>query len=188
MDNYLEKTERLIVEINKLHESYSKDYFETGKVEKINLSRTISKIPISHILSYRLNLHESINDYLMRADLDDIKYYYRVKTSESIEDKIKRFKSNDDQYPVNNWMNDIFGCRIILTKNEIEKIEEELDCWQAKYGLKNWYKRNKDGYRGIHVYFKNRSNFYFPWELQIWDKNNMETNIEAHQLHKRFFV
>ena len=124
----------------------------------------------------------------MRADLDDIKYYYRVKTSESIEDKIKTFANHEDQYPVNNWMNDIFGCRIIRTKDEIHKIEEELDCWQDKYGLKNWYKRNKDGYKGIHVYFKNRCNFYFPWELQIWDEGDVEANIVAHQLHKRFFV
>ena len=188
MNNFLEKVERLILEINKLHEDYSKDYFETGKVEKVNLSRTIAKIPKSHILNYRLNLHESINDYLMRANLDDVKYYYRVKTSESIEDKIKRFEKNDDQYPVNNWLNDIFGCRIILTKDEIYEIEEQLDCWQEKYGLKNWYKRDKDGYKGIHVYFKNKNNFYFPWELQIWDDEDVESNIEAHKLHKRFFV
>ena len=188
MDGFLEKVERLIREINKLHEDYSKDYFETGKVGKVNLSKTIAKVPISPILSYRLNLHESINDYLMRTNLDDVKYYYRVKTSESIEDKIKRFENNVDQYPVNNWLNDIFGCRIILKQAEIEEIEEQLDGWQDKYGLKNWYKRDKDGYKGIYVYFKNKNNFYFPWEIQIWDENHVESNIEAHQMHKRFFV
>lgn len=188
MDHSLEKVERLISEINTLHEGYSTDYFETGKVQKINLSRTIGKVPVDHILNYRLNLHESVNDYLMRANLDDIKYYYRVKTSESIEDKIKRFANNEDQYPVNNWLNDILGCRIILTKSEIEEIEDHLDGWQEKYGLKNWYKRNKDGYKGIHIYFKNRNNFYFPWELQIWDETDVEQNIEAHQVQKRFFV
>ena len=188
MDYFLEKVERLILEINQLHAHYSIDYFETGKVEKVNLSRTISKVPIRHIFNYRLNLHESINDYLMRANLDDVNYYYRVKTSESIADKIKRFENNADQFPVNNWLNDIFGCRIILKKEEIEEIEEQLDGWQEKYGLKNWYKRDKGGYKGIHIYFKNKSNFYFPWELQIWDKNDVEPNIEAHQRHKRFFV
>jgi len=184
----LEKVERLISEVNRLHKKYSNDYFETGKVEKVNLSRTIAKVPISHILNYRLNLHESINDYLMRANLDDITYYYRVKTSESITDKIKRFEHNTDQYPVNNWLNDLFGCRMILEKDEIEDILEQLDGWQETYHLKNWYVRNRDDYKGIHIYFKNKSNFYFPWELQIWDKNDVESNIEAHQRHKRFFV
>lgn len=44
----------------------------------------------------------------MQADID-IKYFYRVKTRESIDDKIERYASREDQYPVNNWLNDIFG-------------------------------------------------------------------------------
>ena len=63
----LEKVERFISEINRIHLEYSKDYFETGKVEKINLKHTFAKVPTQPILFYRLNLHESINDYLMRA-------------------------------------------------------------------------------------------------------------------------
>jgi hypothetical protein len=49
---------------------------------------------------------------LIGANLDDVNYYYCVKTSESIEDKIMRFQSKEEQFPVNNWMNDIFGARI----------------------------------------------------------------------------
>jgi len=184
----IEKTERLISEINKIHLEFSNDYFEAGKAEKINLSKTIANVPKQHILSYRLNLHESINDYLIGANLDDVNYYYRVKTSESIEDKITRFQSREEQFPVNNWLNDIFGARIILCSNDIEAILALLDGWQEKYGLKNWYKRDKDGYKGIHIYFKNKSNFYFPWELQVWDKKDIEKNIESHRKFKRKFV
>ncbi len=68
----LEKVERLISEINRIHLEYSKDYFETGKVEKVNLKHTFTKVPIQPIRAYRLNLHEAINDYLMRADVKDI--------------------------------------------------------------------------------------------------------------------
>ena len=39
----VEKVERLITEINRIHREYSKDYFETGKVEKINLKHTFQK-------------------------------------------------------------------------------------------------------------------------------------------------
>ena len=182
----IEKTERLIHVINDVHLQYSRDYFETGKVEKINLSQT--SVPTEHILRYRLNLHESINDYLMSQDLTNITYYYRVKTSESILDKIARYSQNADKYPVNNWMNDIFGARMILSGEDIAKIIELLDGWQEKYGLKNWYFRDKPEYRGLHVYFKNKSNFYFPWELQLWDENDVEKNIENHRLYKRGFV
>jgi len=182
----IEKTKRLVGIINDVHLQYSQDYFETGKIEKINLSKTT--VAAEHILKYRLNLHESINDYLIAQNLDNITYYYRVKTSESILDKIKRYSQNEDKYPVNNWMNDIFGARMILCAEDLAEIQELLYGWQEEFGLKNWYFRDKDDYRGLHIYFKNKSNFYFPWELQLWDKNDVGRNIENHRLHKRGFV
>jgi len=187
MSNIIESVKEIVSEINRIHGEYSKDYFETGKVEKINLSRTISKVPVKHIYNYRLNLHESINDYLIKSNIS-IRYFYRVKTRESIDSKIERYASQPDQYPVNNWMNDIFGARIILTQEEIENVIEHLDSWQNEFGLKNWYLRDKDGYKGLHIYFKNQSNFFFPWELQIWDVNDVDSNIENHERHKRGFV
>lgn len=39
----LEKVERLISEINRIHLEYSKDYFETGKIEKSILSIPLPK-------------------------------------------------------------------------------------------------------------------------------------------------
>jgi len=180
----IEKTKKLISAINAIHLQYSQDYFETGKIEKLNLAKTT--VPVEHILRYRLNLHESINDYLINHNLEDITFYYRVKTSESILDKISRYSQNIDKYPVNNWMNDIFGVRIILEAKDIEQLD--LYAWQEEFGLKNWYLRDKDDYRGLHVYFKNKSNFYFPWELQIWDSADVEKNIQNHRLFKRGFV
>lgn len=190
METKLKKVEELIVAINQLHHDYSLDYFETGKVEKLNLAKTISKVPVSHILNYRLNLHMSVNDYLMQSKIPKtgIEYFYRVKTAESIQYKINSYSERAEQYPVNNWLNDIFGCRIILSDDEIKEVEGELNNWQESYGLKNWYNRDKDGYKGIHIYFKNKNNFYFPWELQIWNQRDVEANIKAHQLHKRSFV
>lgn len=181
------QTKQLIVEINRLHSSFSNDYFEVGKIDKLNLSKTIKHIPLSHIYNYRLILHESINDYLMEADIE-IKYFYRVKTRESIDDKIERFSNREDQYPVNNWLNDIFGARIVLSDSEITSVMDLLDKWQDELGLKNWYFREKEGYRGLHIYFKNRSNFYFPWELQIWDTKDIQNNIKNHEKFKRNFV
>lgn len=186
--NNIEKTERLIREINLIHAKYSQDYFDTGKVQKVNLSRSLKNVPIEHILSYRLNLHEAINDYLIFADIKDISFYYRVKTSESIHDKIQRYLARDNQYPVNNILNDIFGARIILNSDEIAIILENLDHWKEEYGLKNWYLRDVDSYIGIHVYFKNASNFYYPWELQIWNEKDAMTNIQNHIAYKRGFV
>lgn len=189
LDKYtkIDQTKQLISEINRLHSAFSNDYFETGKIEKFNLSKTIKHIPLPHIYKYRLTLHESINDYLMGADIE-IKYFYRVKTRESIDDKIERFSSREDQYPVNNWLNDIFGARIVLGDSEIASVIDLLDEWQDELGLKNWYFRQKEGYKGLHIYFKNRSNFYFPWELQIWDTKDVQNNIQNHEKFKRNFI
>ncbi|WP_235040484.1 hypothetical protein [Vreelandella profundi] len=186
MDN-ISQTQQLVSEINRLHADFSRDYFETGKIAKLNLSRTIRQIPVAHIYQYRLTLHESINDYLMAADID-IRYFYRVKTRESIDDMIERFSHCEDQYPVNNWLNDIFGARIVLAPDDVNTVMERLDDWQDALGLKNWYLRDKPGYRGLHVYFKNKNNFYFPWELQIWDAADVRSNIENHEKFKRHFM
>lgn len=183
----IDQVRQLVSEVNRLHRDFSNDYFETGKIEKINLSRTIAHVPAPHIYRYRLTLHESINDYLMTAGIE-IKYFYRVKTRESIDDKIERYAIREDQYPVNNWLNDIFGARIILNADEINQVMNLLDEWQDELNLKNWYLRNREGYRGLHVYFKNKSNFYFPWELQIWDVADMRRNIENHEKFKRNFL
>ena len=183
----ISQVKQLVNSINQLHLNFSHDYFETGQLEKVNLSRTISRVPVEHIYHYRLTLHECINDYLMSAEID-LKYFYRVKTRESIDDKIQRFSSREDQYPVNNWLNDIFGARIILNAEEVDQVMDCLDDWQYELGLKNWYFRDKEGYRGLHIYFKNRSNFYFPWELQIWDQQDLRSNIANHEKFKRNFL
>ena len=63
-----------------------------------------------------------------------------------------------------------------------------LDEWQDELNLKNWYLRNKEGYKGLHIDFKNKNNFYFPWELQIWDEKDIKYNIQNHEKFKRNFV
>ena len=188
METNIAKTERLIREINRIHGEYSQDYFETGKVQKINLSHTLKTVPIAPILPYRLNLHEALHDSLALADTHTLPPLPPVTTAESIYDKVNRYLARENQYPVNNILNDIFGARIILPSADVTDIMEKLDDWKTDYSLKNWYLRDIDGYIGVHVYFKNASNFYYPWELQIWDKNDAKANIVNHQLYKRNFV
>lgn len=156
----ISQVKQLISEINRLHCDFSKDYFETAKIEKINLSRTIKHIPVPHIYTYRLNLHECINDYLITADID-IKYFYRVKTRESIDDKIGRFSNRDDQYPVNNWLNDVFGARIILTAEEIKTVMDSLDDWQDEFGLKTGTCARKKVIEGCIFISKIKTTFTF---------------------------
>ena len=45
------QTRQLVSEVNRLHRDFSTNYFETGCIEKVNLSRTIQHVPVSHIYS-----------------------------------------------------------------------------------------------------------------------------------------
>lgn len=135
-------------------------------------------MPTEQVLAYRLNLHESINDYLYCADLYDVSDFYRVKTSDIL-DKIERFKQRKEGYPVNSILNDIFGARIIVSSEEIEKVMESLDDWQQKYELKNWYLRNKDEYTGLHIYLKIPVIFIILGRLQIGDKKMLKEISKA---------
>lgn len=70
----------------------------------------------------------------------------------------------------------------------MDEIHAALDEWVSTKGLKNWYVQEKNGYIGTHVYFNQRNNLFFPWELQIWDKADTLKNIESHERDKRLFV
>lgn len=153
---------------------------------KVNLSRTLAHVPAEHILSYRLNLHEAINDYLAFADTRGIDFFYRVKTAESIADKIRRYTERENQYPVNNILNDIFGARVILPSESVAEIMQRLDDWKTQYNLKNWYLRDENGCIGVHISFE--PDGCYPWELQIWDEKDAAENIRNHIAYKRNFV
>lgn len=179
------EVENIISEINRIHYEFSEYVFQY--LEKVNLKKN-TEPNIEHILKYRLHLHECINDYLMKAEFTNNSFVYRVKTSESIIDKIERYDGKDDKYPLNKWMNDIFGIRIIVEDEQEQVILEMLEKWKSKYQLQRYYKRNKDGYKGIHLYFKNDNNMYYPWEMQVWTKSDLDSNITSHVEHKRRFV
>lgn len=46
----IKKVERLIFEINTIHKKYSEEYFESGKIAKVNLKHTFAKVPVDEIL------------------------------------------------------------------------------------------------------------------------------------------
>lgn len=177
----LEKIERLISEINKIHLKYARDYFETGKVKKIELNRTLSEVSINDILKYRLNFHESINDYLIFADLENIDFQYRVKSSESIQEKIDYFLKHQKSYPTEVILNDILGVRIVLSDSDIIQLFERLTLWREQFGLINWNLKQAKDYTVLCFYFKEKLAFSYPWELQILDEDAKQTIVRRHQ-------
>lgn len=163
----LERVECLISEINKIQSNYVRDYFKTGKVKQVDLSQPLSEVSLSDILKYRLTLHESLNDYLIFADLGTTDFQYRVKSSEAIREKVERFSQTP--YPTGVILNDILGFRIVLPDTELGKLFSRLTIWKESFGLRNWEVNCKDGIT-VSFYFKEKRKFDYPWELQIWDE------------------
>ena len=50
----IKKVERLIFEINTIHKKYSEEYFESGKIAKVNLKHTFAKVPVDEFESTRI--------------------------------------------------------------------------------------------------------------------------------------
>ncbi|MDR2832567.1 MAG: RelA/SpoT domain-containing protein, partial [Streptococcaceae bacterium] len=184
--NYMKtKTEQLIHKLNQAHEQFSRDFFLDKTHKKVNLSKEIRFVPIEHILTYQMALSSSIECYLAQFDFTGINFTYRVKNFNSITAKLMKFRQNDKRYPVFDWMNDLFGARIVVSEEEFQLILKQIDELQEKYSLKSGYIRKKgDGYRGIHLYLRNNYNYYFPWELQIWSQVDVESNEKTHRQHK----
>lgn len=47
--------------------------------------------------------------------------------------------------------------------------------------------KKEGNYKAIHVYF-NKDNYAFPWELQIWNKQDEENNLESHKKYKQDYI
>lgn len=84
-------------------------------------------------------------------------------------------------------MNDIIGIRLIMNQSyeEILQLVKQLkkDC---AYNIKivDFHavpKARDDGYRGIHVYFKENS-MGFPIELQLWNQEDASLNFYTHDI------
>ncbi len=70
----------------------------------------------------------------------------------------------------------------------MEEIKEGLEGWKNEYHLQSYYQREDRGYKGLHLYFKNGNNVYYPWEMQLWREQDVEENITNHRIYKRDFL
>ena len=79
----------------------------------------------------------------------------------------------------------MFGIRIILDKrNKFEEIKNYVE--QNYDNIKVRDSSNGD-YKATHLYFK-EDNFSFQWELQVWNKEDEECNINSHKKYKQDYT
>ena len=89
-------------------------------------------------------------------------------------------------------MNDLLGFRIIID-GEFSFLDIK-DFVESNYSNLSGYKlkcidSSKNGYFAIHIYFsKDGSNYFFPWELQVWKKSDEVNNISSHKKYKQDYT
>ena len=113
----------------------------------------------------------------------------RVKAPNSVEYKIQSYKTErhgSGKVPINKCINDLFGARIFL---EVPLSFEDVygfveENYSSKYRCID---SSKQDYKAVHIYFK-ENNQSFPWELQIWNLCDAETNFASHKNYKQGYT
>lgn len=183
------------------------DYIQSAysEVTKEWLCRNSPRINLKRLLVADIDvngaIYKSISDYVqllnersadISLQLSSVCSYQvttRVKAQNSIEFKIQNYKTAGHEFgkiPINKCINDLFGFRIFLetplTFDEIHAFVKEV--YQDKYRCIDSSKLN---YKGVHLYFK-EDNQSYPWELQIWNKCDAESNFESHKKYKQGYT
>ncbi|WP_061282054.1 MULTISPECIES: hypothetical protein [Clostridium] len=133
-----------------------------------NLKNTLRKVGKNLLM-------DELNDYRLflkkrRTLLDE--YTYRIKSLQSINLKYNRYYPTKE---IGTCFNDILGIRIIVLDYDIELSDENIRHVDMSNG-----KKNDDGYRGYHIYYK-KSNFHYPIEVQFFTERDYIFNMWLHK-------
>lgn len=154
------------MDINKLVRSLDSVSYET-KLGK-NLKNTLRKFD-------RNELMEELKDYRLflkkRKDIL-VDYTYRIKSIQSINLKYDRYYPSKE---INACFNDILGIRMIVENYDIDIKNDKIRHLDMSKG-----KKNDDGYRGYHIYYK-KSNYHYPIEVQFFTERDYIFNMWLHK-------
>ncbi|WP_343216328.1 hypothetical protein [Clostridium simiarum] len=151
---------------NKLIRTLDAISYETklGKNLKNTLRKVDKEVLIEELNDYRLFLKKR------RRLLDD--YTYRIKSLQSIKLKYDRYYPSKE---IGSCFNDILGIRVIVETYNIVLSNDNIKHVDMTNG-----KKNDDGYRGYHIYYK-KSNYHYPIEIQFFTKRDYIFNMWLHK-------
>lgn len=200
VDNYFY---RFLTRIYQLYSLFSEEFYGSDDVDMTQI-RNLKKYKVEnavvddYLMQYiipryiqSLNRHQELVLNIMQYQCGiGVECRCRIKLRDTIYKKLNyncsRSRSSLGSLYVNKVLNDLFGMRIVVQNlnKKIEAVKRYLDYYSQEYSYFKYYVRRKNGYSAVHCYFQT-SNRYFPWELQIWDIEDKETNILAHEEHER---
>lgn len=186
-----ESVVEIIKRINKLHSDFSKSIEPSLNY---NLKKTIDKVAnetgVNPGFQRLIDLYKTeLTQYTLELVSLSKEYSgvrFRIKQVESIREKIRYYlgpQHENGKVPINKSINDFLGFRIFVQDVNLVYNRLEIDT-SVNAIIDRMYMRDKDGYIGLHIYFRNHNNKFFPWELQIWSMNDSESNEISHKNHK----
>lgn len=190
----MKELKKLINMITEQYEIINSEWLNNHK--KINMRKLrVSNIYnnqdfLSYVHEYREFVDSKIDlltDKIVVSGFEN-KTYTRIKTSNSVEYKLYNYMKNHEngKIPVNKCLNDLFGIRMIFNKNvTYDEINEFI---KNNFSKLKCIKSIKKDYNAIHIYFGNDNNYYFEWELQIWDVLHEESNLVSHNKYKQDYI
>lgn len=201
----VETYKKIIHIIYEEHNNYTKQWiqkqinpYNLGKVCMCDICNVKNGVIISadfikHIDSYKSELMSLYFDILGRIEKEcNINIKGRIKNDDSIMLKIgKKAKQEDGKFPINKCLNDLLGFRIIDSEygTNIAPLKVYLDdIIKNKKARIRQMKRNNGAYSAYHVYFRGENNYFFPVELQIWDKKDEKSNLASHVIYKKEYT
>lgn len=196
MLNVFEDLGKLIDFLAIEYENVSVKWNEIYTNNKFNLKkRLVSDIRddayiFDEIIEYRTYIGKESFEFLTKLvsmEFVSSEVTFRVKTQNSIEYKIDNYIRNyeNGKIPIRKCLNDLFGIRIILWGDF--KHSDVKEYMRNYYPLYKCIDSAKQDYIASHIYFEN-GNYNFPWELQVWCYENMQSNFESHKEYKQDYT
>ena len=195
MEHVFEELKNLIDYIQSVYFKITEKWLQETCI-KINLKKNqISDVEVNgkiykNIMSYVKFLNEHHAEITLQlSKVCSYPVTARVKTQNSIEYKIQSYKTELHEYgkvPIIKCINDLFGVRILLeaalTFEDIHNFIKEF------YPVKcRCIDSTKLDYKAVHLYFK-KDNQSFPWELQIWNQCDANSNFASHKKYKQGYT
>ncbi|MDT2857846.1 hypothetical protein [Lactococcus lactis] len=180
----------VIKAINVLHKKFSS---ELGDILTYKLSKSVRNVVDEQGIT--IDFQKLINEYKTALTLNTVRVFEiqnrfpnvrsRAKQGESVREKLIYYRKTRENggIPINKCLNDFLGFRLIVS--DLSTIQEKLELDDEVQGIiSKMYSRSDGLYQGLHLYFKNHNNKFFPWELQLWDVNHAKQNELSHKEHK----
>lgn len=187
---------KIIDAIKKNYEYICKRWEKVSGDRRINLKkRLVADIRedadvFETIWRYRALVNDETISFIFeinRIDFEKSLVTSRVKAQNSIEYKIEHYVQNHEKgkIPIKKCFNDLFGIRIVIDEIfSFEDIKKYIDKYYPEYKCID---SSKDTYTAIHIYFE-KDNLSFPWELQVWSKQDEINNYKSHKEYKQEYT